>query len=251
MLGPKIGHKRIHVRETDSTNSHASRLLHSSFPDEGTAIMAQFQKAGRGQGGSRWESAPGENLLVSFILYPEFIAANDHFLINEAVSLAVQETVHALCNKPAFIKWPNDIIVENSKIAGILIENTIRNDKIIQSITGIGLNINQLNFGNYFPKAISLKELTGKELTPDGCLDVLSSYLDKWYQILRTSQHERIRSAYADVLYRKNLMSQFDSGNGKITGIISGVSDNGQLMITTAEGKKSFFNNKEVKLLSF
>jgi len=198
-----------------------------------------------------WESAPGENLLVSFILYPEFIAANDHFLINEAVSLAVQETVFALSNKPTFIKWPNDILVENSKIAGILIENTIRNDKLIQSIAGIGLNINQLNFGNYHPKAISLKVLTGKEWTPESCLDVLCNYMDKWYKILRTGQNERIKTGYTDVLYRKNILSEFDTGNGKISGVIHGVSDNGQLMITTSEGKKTFFNNKELKLLSY
>jgi BirA family biotin operon repressor/biotin-[acetyl-CoA-carboxylase] ligase len=252
MLGAKIGSRLILIEETDSTNSHVSRLLHSSFPEEGTVVMTHFQKAGRGQRGTGWESAKGENLLVSYCLYPEFLEAGSHFLLNQAVSLAAAEAISQISGHQALIKWPNDIILDSGKVAGILIENTLRNGKITQSIAGIGVNVNQQQFQDYVPPAVSIRQVTGEEHDLKVCLSVLSNCFDKWYTTLRLKQGEKIRKSYLNLLFRKDKISEFVTPTGTVSATIKGVTEDGRLMVEEKNGDNQlFFNTKEIKLLTF
>ncbi|MFI5220658.1 MAG: biotin--[acetyl-CoA-carboxylase] ligase, partial [Bacteroidia bacterium] len=130
---PTIGKYIIRLETVDSTNNYAAALISKSKPAEGTAIMADFQDYGRGQRETIWESENGKNLLVSFILYPQIDTA-DYFLLNECFSLAVREVIEDITGLDVKIKWPNDILVNNKKIAGILIENSIRGNTILYSI---------------------------------------------------------------------------------------------------------------------
>src|SRR5689334_16542482 len=108
MLGTEIGHRVIELEETDSTNSHASRILHDEVPEEGTIVLTQFQKAGRGQRGSLWESERGKNLLASYILYPTFLHPGEQFVLSQAIALAVKDTIHEITGRETVVKWPND-----------------------------------------------------------------------------------------------------------------------------------------------
>lgn len=140
-----------------STNSGIDRSAPHGF-----ALMAREQTAGRGQRGNFWEAEPGMNITLSVMLRPDNLPAIRQFEISEAVALAVADTVEASGIKGVAVKWPNDIYVGDRKIAGILIENSIRGANIAYSIAGIGLNVNQTVFRSDAPNPISISLLTGK-----------------------------------------------------------------------------------------
>ena len=165
--------KIIWLEETGSTNSWLSENEHSL--ETNTAVAARRQTAGRGQRGNSWESEPGSNLTLSLLLRPEGIHVARSFCLSEAVAVAVAETVEAIApGIKVAIKWPNDIYVNDSKIAGILIENVISGSAISRSIVGVGLNVNQTEFLSDAPNPVSLKQLLPKV---DFNVDVLAEVM--------------------------------------------------------------------------
>ena len=249
MFGSKPGHRIIELAETDSTNSYAARLLHDKFPEEGTVIVAGYQQSGRGQRGSSWESERGKNLLISYILYPNFLDIRDQFLLNKVIALSVLDCVRANTNKHTEIKWPNDILADGKKIAGILIENSIRNSKITHATAGIGINVNQLVFEDYNFPATSLALLEGKNYQLQQVLKTLNNALDKWYNMLRIGNYELVKNAYLEVLFRYQINSKFESEGKLFNGKITGISDDGYLEILRDDQTITQYKTKEVKFL--
>ena len=241
--------RTIHLAETDSTNSYAARLLHLEIPEEGTVIMADFQKAGRGQRGSGWESESGKNLIISYILYPNFLKIADQFALNQAIALAVTEFIRKMIPAETYIKWPNDVITDGQKIAGILVENSIRGNQITHSIIGMGININQTNFEMYSPQATSLKMVAQRDFDLKKCLSELNSSVEKWYSVLRLSNFKKLNEEYSNSLFRNGKRSEFESKGQKFWGTIKGVNAEGKLQITDDEGNTSLFMNKEVSFI--
>ncbi|MEM6726638.1 MAG: biotin--[acetyl-CoA-carboxylase] ligase, partial [Bacteroidota bacterium] len=111
-----IGKVFHHFESLDSTNVYALSLASKSRPAEGALVMADFQSAGRGQFGRTWESERAENLMISILLYPTFLPADQQFLLNQAVSLGVQEALSFFPLQDVAIKWPNDLYVGDRKI---------------------------------------------------------------------------------------------------------------------------------------
>lgn len=249
MIGFKAGLRTIHLPETDSTNSYAARLLHLEVPEEGTVIMADFQKAGRGQRGSGWESQIGKNMIISYILYPNFLKISDQFALNQTISLAVSEFVRKMIPAETFIKWPNDIISDGQKIAGVLVENSIRGNQITHSIIGIGININQTAFEMYSPPATSFKLLTQHDFDLKKCLLELNLSIEKYYNILRLSNFKKLNEDYSNSLFRLGKRNAFEADGKKFWGTIKGVNNEGKLQITDDDGNISMFMNKEVSYI--
>ena len=141
----KIGNVLLHLSVVESTNEIANSLLAKSEPIEGAVISADFQRAGRGQYGKSWVSEPGKNILLSVILFPAFLRARNGFLLNLMAAQTVAELFnHFLESGSAKIKWPNDVLVSDRKVAGILIQNTIKKERIQSSVLGFGVNVNQI-----------------------------------------------------------------------------------------------------------
>jgi len=109
---------RIH--ETDSTNNYAANQLLTKRLPEGVVFIADSQIVGRGQASSSWESEPNKNLTFSILLYPDFLAISRQFELSKAISLGVADFLNDQTQRVS-IKWPNDIYLENRKVAGILI----------------------------------------------------------------------------------------------------------------------------------
>ena len=130
------------IEDVTSTNDYLSQLCKNNETKEFYTVWAERQTAGRGQRGNSWESEPGKNLTFSIVLYPTVLKARQQFYLSMLVSTAV---VYALNNytKGFSVKWPNDIYWNDKKIAGILIENELEGNYVMQSIVGIGLNVNQ------------------------------------------------------------------------------------------------------------
>lgn len=225
-----IGSNIIFFEALPSTNTYAAGLIRKEQVPEGTIIRAAFQSAGRGQTGNQWESEAGKNLLISIILYPAGLDPSDHFLISMMVSLGISDYLGGEISA-CKIKWPNDIYVNDDKIAGILIENSIMENTILNSVAGIGLNINQREFLSNAPNPVSLSLITGIEYDPELCLSQLAMAIDKRYYQLLSGKHTEIRRNYISQLYRLNEWNVFSDSGGTFRGRILTVKDDGMIQI--------------------
>lgn len=231
-----IGKGFHHFQELDSTNAYALRLLAEEDPPEGMVISADFQRSGRGQQGSRWEGAPGENLSLSVILYPRFLPADRLFLLSQATALAASDLLTAVLGEAARIKWPNDLILQRRKLGGILIQNSLQGAYCRHSVAGIGLNINQENISDHLPQAISLAEVAGHHFSLPEMRLRLCACLDERYRQLREGDEEKIQKAYHDRLFLRGEMSRFRDAHGTLfTGMVEGVAPDGKLQLRVGD----------------
>jgi BirA family transcriptional regulator, biotin operon repressor / biotin---[acetyl-CoA-carboxylase] ligase len=242
-----IGSKLFFYKNLPSTNSFAADLLRQGTPPEGSIIHTNYQSAGRGQTGNRWESGDNKNLLISIVLYPKIIKPSDQFLISMAISTGISDFLKRYI-QGVTIKWPNDIYVINDKIAGILIENSIMGDTITHTIAGIGINVNQTEFPD-LPNPVSLCLLTGTVYDLSLLLKELASDLDKRYNQLISGDYSNIRREYISLLYRLNEWSRYRDASGPFTGRISDLSFSGRLLIERSNGTISEYSYKEVDFI--
>jgi len=207
---------------------------------EGYVLRTDFQTAGRGQIGNQWESEAGKNLLASIFLKPE-ISVEEQFLISKVICLAMVELLNEYDLEQVRIKWPNDIYVADKKIAGILIQNMLQGKKVKSTVIGIGLNINQELFYSDAPNPTSLKLELKKELSVEKILILLLDKLNNFYAKISLGQKTEIDNLYKFLLYRRNEIFTFRTGDGKtFDGSITDVSKTGQLLIKTEETIRQF-----------
>ncbi|GHV48760.1 biotin--[acetyl-CoA-carboxylase] ligase [Bacteroidia bacterium] len=241
----------IHLEETASTNRYLQDYLQEERLPEGSAVIAAYQTAGRGQAGNAWESAPGMNLTFSIVVYPESIPANEQFILSQLTSLAVAETLQTYTGGIS-VKWPNDIYRLDKKICGILIENTLLGEFLQTSVIGIGLNLNQTEFTGNAPNPVSLRQITGKEHDRE---EVLHNFLQRFYRYyLRAleGRTEGIRQAYMESLYRRDGFHAYcDSRdpNRPFDACILGVEPSGHLLLRLKDGQTRRYAFKEVRFL--
>lgn len=243
--------------ELPSTNDWAADLLNSSKikPPEGTVVRADNQTAGRGQLGSRWQSPPGENLLLSVIFYPHWLEAQAQFYLSMAVALALRDAVrvqfgHDLAEGDVCVKWPNDLYIFGKKSAGILIQNTLSGGNLQSAVVGIGINVNQRLFPLDLPNATSLALAFGRPAELDTLAACLFEHLEWRYLQLKAGQEETIKNAYEANLWRRGAWSNFVrlSDAQVFEGQILGVSPQGLLRLALRDGGTAMF---EVKQLAF
>jgi BirA family transcriptional regulator, biotin operon repressor / biotin---[acetyl-CoA-carboxylase] ligase len=237
-----IGSKVLSLTVVDSTNSYLQRELTSGLLREGLVVNAQQQTKGKGQRGSEWFSLMGQNILMSVLLYPDFLAADKQFYLSMAVASATAEFVQDLLpEKLVQVKWPNDILVEGKKVGGILIENSIQGSILKNSIVGIGLNANWNPPEKTSRPSASLRDF-GCKRSPSELLPELCEYLDEKYSELKAGNYSQLKEEYLDMLFGFGKERQFtDLGKGEdFTGSVAGVDDYGRLQIDTATGQKRF-----------
>ena len=241
----KIGTIIQRIDKLGSSNNYAaSQILTKRLP-EGIVFVANSQVDGRGQASNKWESEPNMNLTFSILLYPDFLEITKQFEISKAISLGVADFLKPLASQVS-IKWPNDIYISNGKVAGILIENSVRVDVISSCIVGIGLNINQQVFTSDAPNPISLSQHTGKTYDLEQSLTNLCRDLDRRYQQLESREFSRIDKDYTDMLYLNGCWSLFADQDGDFEGRITGVDKHGRLKIETRSGVIKKYDFKEV-----
>lgn len=243
-----IGSKLYFFKSLPSSNTHAAEMLKLNKLTEGSIVHTNYQTAGRGHLGNRWESEEGKNLLISIILSPSMIKPASQFIISMTVSLGICDFLKRYTTDCS-IKWPNDIYISNDKIAGILIENTLMGDQVKNSIVGIGLNINQKNFISDAPNPVSLTNITGESYDINNCLQHLASDLDKRYKQLISQDYINIKKEYVSQLYRLNESHKFRDVTGIYTGRIISVTDNGWLQIEKETGRISEYSFKEIEFI--
>lgn len=244
-----IGQNTVDLKSVDSTNSYASEMLRQNAPPEGTLVYTFDQQNGRGQRGNTWDSEPNKNATLSYILYPTFLTADKQFLLNKITCLAVSDLMAeilktAIRTEDIKIKWPNDIYIGNKKIAGILIENTLRENTIKSTIIGIGININQTNFKNNInATSLALHGNTSYDLMH--CIERLSEFMEARYLQLKANRSALIDSEYLQKLYQLNEWKKYTCSNETFEGKILGISPYGKLQVQLrSEEVKEFYLNE-------
>lgn len=224
--------------ECHSTNTTAMELCQQTNAPEGTLVITSNQTSGRGQRGNTWESAPNMNLTFSLVWKPTFLAAREQFYLNIVTSLSIRDFLAECSHVPVHIKWPNDILANELKICGILIENQLSGDKITNVVAGIGVNINQQHFES--ATATSLSLITSRQYDLQTMLEALLTHLETRYLQLRQNKREELQAEYLKHLYRINQEYSFLSQERIFKGKIMGIDDHGRLRIATEEGEKVF-----------
>jgi BirA family biotin operon repressor/biotin-[acetyl-CoA-carboxylase] ligase len=239
----------IKVNAIPSTNDFARELYRQNGPEAPLCVVALDQTRGRGQRGAGWQSNPGENLTFSLLFSDLSLKNGEQFLLSAAVSIAIQEfLIENQVPNPA-VKWPNDIMSGNKKLAGVLIENILKQERLAASIIGIGLNVNQIEFPG-LPRASSLKKLSGNHFSTGELLPQILKFLEaEINKLQQASEKNKILSRYSSKMFRKDVVSTFKLPNGTyFSGIIRGISSEGLLKVETDQEIIKFFDLKEVQL---
>jgi len=240
----------IKLDAIDSTNSYLKKIILNKDVSDSTIVTAKFQTKGKGQLGANWESEDSKNLIFSIYKKDLGIKVKDQFIISIIVSLALIKTLKKNNLPNLCIKWPNDIMSDNKKICGILIENIVKEKHIKHAIIGIGLNVNQTIFDN-LPNASSIKNLTGTTHNKDEILKELANNINKCFEMLYSSSSEIIFKKYEELLYRINKPSTFKNLKGEnFTGFIKGVTKLGKLNVMLDDNKLESFDLKEISILN-
>ncbi len=226
-----IGEKKIKLKKIDSTNTYAINFVGKHNPVEGTLVQADYQSAGHGIDNNHWESEKEKNILISIVLYPDFLLPERQFLLNKMVSLSILDFLKGkISDNRLSIKWPNDIYVDELKIAGILINNTISGNTLETSVIGIGVNINQEIFISDAPNPVSLKMLTDIDYSISICIDELCVCLENRYSQLKNSV-DQIDTDYFNSLFRFGKFHNYKFKDENILGKIIGTDEFGKLII--------------------
>lgn len=229
----------------DSTNDFLKNLTRSETVENFTVISAENQTKGRGQMGSEWKTEIGKNLIMSMLVKDLLADTHAIFELNILTALSVIEVLQTQCIPNLSIKWPNDIMSGNKKIGGILIENSFKPDTI-ESIIGLGLNVNQTNF-LHLPQASSLAVVTGHTFDKDALLIEIAETIERKCQFIDA---DLLWRDYHNHLFKKEIPMAFENEGGhRFMGIIDGVERDGKLRILLEDDSFQTFGIKEIKML--
>jgi BirA family transcriptional regulator, biotin operon repressor / biotin---[acetyl-CoA-carboxylase] ligase len=240
-----IGKKIIALPTCESTNTVLA--LQAERLEEGTLVIAESQTKGRGQAGNTWLAEAGANLTFSVLLKPTFLEPSRQFYLNIVAGLAVADALTSVSGLTVWVKWPNDVLISDKKVCGILIENQIQGAKLGQAVVGIGLNVNQNEFE--WPHASSLCLCAGRYFNRAEVLEKVLEKLDTRYQDLKQGNWTALSHDYHAALYRRGSEHAFEANGEMFMGTIEGVDDIGRLRIRTHKGWR-VFNFKEVSFLN-
>lgn len=244
MVYKRLERNLIQLDAVDSTNDYAAALLKSTKVSSGTSILTNQQQKGRGQRSNMWTSQAGKNLTFSTIFFSG-LDARQSFYLNIAVSLAVRKVLEDL-KIEAKIKWPNDILVKGKKICGILIENQISGEKINSSILGIGLNVNQMEFGD-ITNATSVYLQLAEEIELIDIFDQVYGYLDFYLDLVQDSNFKLLKKHYYQHLFQINQLCEYQDSGGIFSGTIFGINEDGLLLLQKeGSGMKNEYDLKEL-----
>jgi len=240
----------IKLDAIDSTNNYLKKIILNEGINDYTVVTAKFQTQGKGQLGTEWESEHSKNLICSVYKKEINIKVQDQFVISALVSLALIKTLRKVNLSNMHIKWPNDIMSDNKKICGILIENIVKENYIKDTVIGIGLNVNQTIFNN-LPNAASIKNLIGTTCSIDEILKDLVKNIKYCFNELDKSSINSIFEKYEDALFRINKPSTFKNSKGEVfSGYIKGVSRSGKLSVMLEDNLVESYDLKEISMLN-
>jgi BirA family biotin operon repressor/biotin-[acetyl-CoA-carboxylase] ligase len=246
------GDKLVYLPVVDSTNTVAAHLA-KQRPDEGVVVLTESQTAGRGRLGRRWVDMAGCNVLSSTLLRPLF---PPHILVMLG-ALAVVNAIFKTCGVSATIKWPNDVLIKDCKVAGILIETSHDRSGQMVAILGIGINVN--GYIQNLPDAeqaqtslntvaTTLEAACGHVVERETCIVQLLQSIEVDYLVLQQTARmpsmqglaqasRSIRERWRNQLSTLGRTIQVRQGDTVLNGIAEDVDDNGELLLRRHSGE--------------
>ena len=235
-----FSNNQVKLNEIDSTNKFLLQLHKKKKFTNTVVVTADFQTKGKGRKGNSWESEKGKNLLISILLRHK-LKIEDQFLFNICISMSIQELIYNYTKEKVYIKWPNDIIILNKKIAGYIIDNLVQKNIIHTSIIGIGLNVNQLKFKKYNPLATSISLIKETEIDLEKLKNDLLKILENNYKALDKTAIKK----YNKLLFKKGITMHFKKKEEILKAKIVSVDKNGTLKLNVeGKGLKKFKANQ-------
>ena len=236
----------IVLEKVDSTNNYAMALIKKGSISNEMGVFAMEQTNGKGRRGKQWNARPGQNVTLSVVAEMKWQPVLSQFPLSVAVALACRDFIASFVKEKVFIKWPNDIFINDSKAAGVQIENVIKGTLWQWTVIGIGVNVNQVDFDNVDAKVTSLKRETG------GIYDVLTlagklkDFVLTKMEDLKKGNFDQMLQEYNEHLYGRNCLIKLKKESVVFETTIRAVSESGQLI--TWDVLERRFNFDEVSL---
>lgn len=240
--------KLIKIDAIGSTNDYLKELTKSGIVDDGTLVATSQQTKGRGQMGASWYFEGGKSLAFSIFKKGNNWPIVDQFYVNFAVCVGVKTALDKLGVPKTSIKWPNDILAEEKKVCGILVENQFQKKTMASSVIGIGLNVNNSQIDPY-PRASSLLLSSGIYFDLEEVM--MTVYHSVMYQLTNLTQDskEKVHAQYEKYLFRNGKTSLFENAqNVQFEGTIEGVGPEGRLRVRLPNKELKTFELKEIQL---
>ena len=231
----------------ESTNNYAMAKVHEGLAVHGEAWFARDQWGGKGQRENKWLSAKDENIIMTMVVKPHRMFKNNMFLFNAVVASTCHQFFSEIAGEGTFIKWPNDIFFNDRKAGGILIENIIKGNDWPWAVVGIGINVNQLNFGIANEGATSLRNICNRFFDPIELARNLHFKLNKNIDDITEEAMGYYFSYYNMHLYKKGELVNLKKGNIVFSTSIKEVNTKGQLV--TFDAMERHFSSGEIKWL--
>ncbi len=235
----------VQLDAVDSTNNYIAKAIDEGNYVAGTAILAHFQKEGRGQRGRFWQSESGKNLTFSFALSIDKLPRHQQFLLSKCMATGLSRFITETIKNEAFIKWPNDVLVNGRKISGMLIET--KSGGQAMAVVGVGLNVNQTHFANE-PNATSMAMETGLEFSVADVFVRLRAMLNAQLNLLEMGHFDVINMLYRDALYGRNQWLDFSTAERSFKGRIDHVDDQGFILIRSKQGQAQLYSLSQIKI---
>lgn len=245
---PTLFSNIVIIDQVISTNAYAAALLKAEKAKEGTVIFANFQTKGEGQRGAHWESEYEKNILTSMVIAPNVVIENQ-FDINISFSLGLYDFFFQHFKKEVKIKWPNDILIGNKKIAGSLIKNITQGKRIKNVIIGIGINVNQTQFSDFPTKATSFALELEKDFEITSLQEELIQAVENRYLQFKEGEIEKIKSEYLKNLFAIHKWREYKIQDVIKKAKIIGINDYGHLILEFQDTSIKTFSLKEIKYL--
>jgi BirA family biotin operon repressor/biotin-[acetyl-CoA-carboxylase] ligase len=246
----RLGRRIFFFPEIASTNDTALAMARAGEP-EGTVVMADHQRAGRGRRGHTWSSPPERDILMSLVLRPGN-DARDALPVTLVAALSIAVVLSKLLDVEVGVKWPNDVMCANGKLAGILAESSSSSAGLAHLVVGIGINVNvraeEFPAELHYPAA-SCRTLTGEDWNrADIAADVLGT-IEAYYDRLRRDGFAPLRSAYEARLIHMGLTVQFESRGGRAEGAVLGVAEDGALRVDV-NGEEALLYGESIEVVA-
>ncbi len=223
----------IHLDEVDSTNNYAMRLIDDDKAQNGQIVSARHQFNGKGQRSRIWTATKDKSLAMSIIVQPN-LTLSKMIAFNKAIAVAIIQAIHNFYpTLTCYIKWPNDIICDDKKAGGVLIENVIRGQQWAYSVIGIGINVFQEGPLADLPHAGSLFHEDSK---PNDINDLMIELYATILKQITTFKEAEINIFYHTLLYKKAQLQRFKSDAIIWEAFIEGVDEKGDLILTKPDG---------------
>jgi len=239
----------IKLNAIDSTNSYLLNLSRAVHLEDPTIVITNNQTKGRGQHGTSWQSVPQQSLLFSVFKRFEDLPSNKIPNITYAVSLGLENAFKKYKIPNITIKWPNDIMSRSKKMAGILIENQIKQGNVVSSVIGLGINVNEKKFKS-LPQATSMLLTTGNKFDLNEVLQLVIEEILIQLTKLDKGDYADLKIKYETSLFRKDMISVFEVKDGyRFNGKIKGVNEIGKIVIENENEILNSYQLKEIKML--